>query len=59
MGGVKDMSWADLLIVSVTAHYLLAAAIYAWQGQVWLGWVYGAYALANFGLIALSVQVQK
>lgn len=53
------MTWADLLIVSVTAHYLLAAAIYAWQGQVWLGWIYGAYALANFGLIAISLQVQK
>jgi len=35
-----------------------AAVIYTYQGQGWLGWVYAAYALANIGLIGVSMQVR-
>lgn len=53
------MTWADWLIVSVTLHYVVAAVIYLWAGQIWLAWTYAAYGLANVGLIGLSMAVQR
>lgn len=49
------MSLADWLVVSVTAHYVVIGALYAWQqGQPLLFGLYGCYAAANCFLILLA-----
>lgn len=52
------MSLADWLVVSVTLHYLVIGALYAWQqGQPLLFGLYACYSCANVFLILLAQKV--
>lgn len=51
MGGVKDMSWAAALVMSVTVQYALASFFYWREGNGGMSLAFAAYAVANIGLI--------
>lgn len=54
------MSLADWLVASVTVHYVVIGAMYAWQqGQPLLFGLYTAYATANVFLILLAQKVGR
>jgi hypothetical protein len=55
-----EMSIADWLVASVTAHYLVIGILYAvQQRQPLLFGLYAAYATANVFLILLSMKLAR
>ena len=50
------MTWAELIPISTGVIYLAGAAVYAYRYEWWPALMYAAYAVANVGIVGLTVR---